>query len=170
MVRLYLPCLPPQPIPNQYPQEEHHSANPQSPHDRKIPWRLSKTQKARQRFRLRAVDNVVATLDNALRKQGRTLKELERWKTEMPTEAEMRPKDKYTVFDRKERKYRKGIHSEFLLLSSIFFLLLWVWRGRVEGKRRRAEDWMRGCGFGCICANELGLYRDTEVDEGQSED
>ena len=30
----------------------------------------------------------------------------------MPTEQEMLPKDKYTVFDRKEKKYRKGIHSE----------------------------------------------------------
>ncbi|KAL9614328.1 MAG: hypothetical protein Q9167_001211 [Letrouitia subvulpina] len=80
----------------------------------KIPWRLSKTQKARHRQRLRAVDNVVATLDNALKKQGSSLKELERWKTEMPTEDEMRPKDKYTIFDRKEKKYRKGIHSECL--------------------------------------------------------
>jgi len=38
---------------------------------------------------------------------------VEKWKKEMPTEAEMLPKDKYTIFDRKEKKYRKGIHSEF---------------------------------------------------------
>lgn len=38
---------------------------------------------------------------------------LERWKKEMPTEAEMLPKDKYTIFDRKEKRYRKGIHSKF---------------------------------------------------------
>lgn len=31
----------------------------------------------------------------------------------MPTEAEMLPKDKYTIFDRKAKKYRKGIHSTF---------------------------------------------------------
>lgn len=30
----------------------------------------------------------------------------------MPTEAEMLPRDKYTMFDRKEKRYRKGIHSE----------------------------------------------------------
>ena len=30
----------------------------------------------------------------------------------MPREQEMLPKDKYTIFDRKEKKYRKGIHSE----------------------------------------------------------
>lgn len=40
------------------------------------------------------------------------VKKVEQWKEEMPTEAEMLPKDKYTVFDRKEKRYRKGIHSE----------------------------------------------------------
>ncbi|PQE10805.1 Ribosomal L31 mitochondrial protein [Rutstroemia sp. NJR-2017a BBW] len=77
----------------------------------KIPWRLSKFQKARQRKRLRAVDSVVATLDKALAKIGTTTKSLDRWKEEMPTEQEMLPKDKYTIFDRKEKKYRKGIHK-----------------------------------------------------------
>ena len=38
-------------------------------------------------------------------------KAIERWKREMPTEAEMKPKDKYTIFDRKEKRYRKGIHK-----------------------------------------------------------
>jgi len=77
----------------------------------KIPWRLSKFQKARQRRRLRAVDSVVATLHSALSKKGQTLESLERWKAEMPTEQEMLPKDKYTIFDRKEKRYRKGIHK-----------------------------------------------------------
>lgn len=82
----------------------------------KVPWRLSKFQKRRHRLRLRAVDNVVETLDTALAKKGQTLHELERWKAEMPTEAEMLPRDKYTLFDRKEKRYRKGIHSMSLLL------------------------------------------------------
>ncbi|KAI1191287.1 mitochondrial 54S ribosomal protein YmL31 [Nemania serpens] len=77
----------------------------------KIPWRLSKFQKARQRARLRAVDAVVATVDQALAKKGETLKALDVWKGTMPTEAEMLPKDKYTMFDRKEKRYRKGIHK-----------------------------------------------------------
>ncbi|KAL8928785.1 MAG: hypothetical protein Q9208_001563 [Pyrenodesmia sp. 3 TL-2023] len=77
----------------------------------KIPWRLSSMQKARQRKRLRAVDTVVAVVDTALKKQGSSMKEVERWKAEMPREEEMRPKDKYTIFDRKEKKYRKGIHK-----------------------------------------------------------
>lgn len=29
----------------------------------------------------------------------------------------MKPKDKYTMFDRKAKKYRKGVHSELLILS-----------------------------------------------------
>ncbi|KAI1433119.1 mitochondrial 54S ribosomal protein YmL31 [Xylaria sp. CBS 124048] len=77
----------------------------------KIPWRLSKFQKARHRKRLRAVDTVVATVDQALAKTGQTLKALEVWKATMPTEAEMLPRDKYTMFDRKEKKYRKGVHK-----------------------------------------------------------
>lgn len=41
------------------------------------------------------------------------MKKVDRWKMEMPTEQEMLPKDKYTVFDRKVKRYRKGIHSEW---------------------------------------------------------
>lgn len=43
------------------------------------------------------------------------MKAVERWKADMPVEQEMVPKDKYSIFDRKERKYRKGIHSKFTL-------------------------------------------------------
>ncbi|KAJ4391753.1 hypothetical protein N0V93_005373 [Gnomoniopsis smithogilvyi] len=77
----------------------------------KIPFRLSKFQKRRHRLRLRHVDGVVATLDKALAKQGQTLPSVERWKSEMPTEEMMMSKDKYTMFDRKEKRYRKGIHK-----------------------------------------------------------
>lgn len=79
---------------------------------RKIPWKLSTPQKRRQRKRLRLVDGVVATVNAALGRQGLTTKALERWKGEMPREEEMVPKDKYTIFDKKEKKYRKAIHSE----------------------------------------------------------
>lgn len=94
----------------------------------KIPWRLSKFQKRRQRLRLRAVDTVVETLDAALSKKGMTVAAVEHWKSEMPTEAEMLPRDKYTMFDRKEKRYRKGIHSKFLppfgTCSAHFFAFL----------------------------------------------
>lgn len=39
------------------------------------------------------------------------MKAVERWKDEMPIEQQMVPKDKYTIFDRKEKKYRKSIRS-----------------------------------------------------------
>ena len=73
---------------------------------------MSRHQKYRQRERLRHVDTVVATLDNALGRLGKSMKKVERWKMEMPTEGEMLPKDKYTIFDRKVKRYRKGIHSK----------------------------------------------------------
>ncbi|OOF99528.1 hypothetical protein ASPCADRAFT_40856 [Aspergillus carbonarius ITEM 5010] len=77
----------------------------------KIPWRLSAPQKARQRKRLRGVDRVVDTVSAALERNGYTTKSVERWYNEMPREEEMLPKDKYTIFDKKEKKYRKGIHK-----------------------------------------------------------
>ena len=40
-----------------------------------------------------------------------TIKLIEKWKAEMPTEQEMLPRDKYTIFDRKAKNYRKGIHK-----------------------------------------------------------
>ena len=113
----------------------------------KIPWRLSAPQKARQRKRLRAVDQVIAVVDAALARQQQqravaalatptrhqsagtqlatasqprpvvTMLNLQRWKDQMPSEAEMLPRDKYTIFDRKEKRYRKGIHSELFLVS-----------------------------------------------------
>jgi hypothetical protein len=51
---------------------------------------------------------------------------VERWKEEMPSEREMVPRDKYTMFDRKEKKYRKAIHSECTL-----------WNGKVSKDRSR---------------------------------
>ncbi|KAI9741141.1 MAG: hypothetical protein M1834_002854 [Cirrosporium novae-zelandiae] len=77
----------------------------------KIPWRLSRPQKLRHRRRLRAVDKVVETVSAALARQNKTIEAVERWKKEMPTEEEMRPKDKYSVFARYEKTYRKGIHK-----------------------------------------------------------
>lgn len=144
---------------------------------RKIPWRMSPPQKLRHRRRMRRVDNVVAVLDTALRRQAAssvpaqptttsttapseailsrtnkspstsnqhstsasqpqtahpaasavasssrtqqssetrqqsTIKLISRWKSEMPAEGEMLPRDKYTMFDRKAKGYRKGVHK-----------------------------------------------------------
>ena len=57
------------------------------------------------------------------------MKKVDRWKMEMPTEQEMLPKDKYTVFDRKVKRYRKGIHSEWLLSSRRVEVILIGCRG-----------------------------------------
>jgi hypothetical protein len=59
------------------------------------------------------VDAVVATVDRALARQSLTTAAVERWKAEMPSEREMVPRDKYTMFDRKEKRYRKGVHSKW---------------------------------------------------------
>ncbi len=48
-----------------------------------------------------------------------TIKLLERWKAEMPTEQEMLPRDKYTMFDKKAKKYRKGVHKCVSLTADI---------------------------------------------------
>ncbi|KAJ5486704.1 hypothetical protein N7530_001004 [Penicillium desertorum] len=68
-------------------------------------------QKARQRKRLRSVDRVVDTVSAALERNGQTSKAVSRWFAEMPREEEMLPKDKYTLFDKKEKSYRKSIHK-----------------------------------------------------------
>ncbi|CAG7971515.1 unnamed protein product [Penicillium salamii] len=83
----------------------------------KTPWRLSSPQKARQRKRLRSVDRVVDTLGAALERNGQTSKAITRWYAEMPREEEMLPKDKYTLFDKKEKSYRKSIHSMFSIVD-----------------------------------------------------
>ncbi|CAK4030343.1 54S ribosomal L31, mitochondrial [Lecanosticta acicola] len=43
--------------------------------------------------------------------ERKTIKLIERWRAEMPTEQEMLPKDKYSMFDKKVRGYRKGVHK-----------------------------------------------------------
>lgn len=87
------------------------------------------------------MDNVVAIVDNALAKQGLSTKAVEKWKADMPTEAEMIPKDKYTIFDRKEKKYRKGIHSMFDYVCSVLVC------GRLERER---GQWRGLCMVGLV--------------------
>lgn len=91
-------------------------------------------------------------MDKALTKQGLSTKAVEKWKAEMPTEQEMMPKDKYTIFDRKEKGYRKGIHSTFdLALTSDWVGKTWSLtprdeqnypsgRGSVRGLTRRVTE------------------------------
>ena len=77
----------------------------------------------------------------------------------MPSEEEMVPRDKYTIFDRKEKRYRKGIHSE--LYPTPFSLLLGgvvkVECGRGQWEERRSSRADVECG------------RVAEVDKGVAE-
>ncbi|KAK9477272.1 mitochondrial ribosomal protein L31-domain-containing protein [Lipomyces japonicus] len=77
----------------------------------KTPWRMSPTQKARQRKRLRAVDDVIATVQQGLESKGLTVKLLQRLQAEVPKESEMAPKDKYTTFNKNGKNYRIGLHK-----------------------------------------------------------
>ncbi|PLW24001.1 hypothetical protein PCANC_04871 [Puccinia coronata f. sp. avenae] len=72
----------------------------------KIPWRLSTTRKANLRKRLREVDSVI----HAVKESGVQCDALTK-AMELPTEAEMTPRDKYFVFSARSKGYRKGIHK-----------------------------------------------------------
>lgn len=78
-------------------------------------------------MRLRHADGVVDLLDKALAKQGMSLPSLQVWKENMPREEEMLPKDKYSIFDRKEKRYRKGIHSAYLPPYIVAVALVVTW-------------------------------------------
>jgi hypothetical protein len=80
------------------------------------------------------------------------MKKVERWKTEMPTEEEMLPKDKYTVFDRKVKRYRKGIHSKWHML--------WNYPADALGDPNQ--------GPARLAKYVLTIYRGAEVDKSQS--
>jgi hypothetical protein len=69
-----------------------------------------------------------------------TTRAVERWKEEMPTEEEMLPRDKYTIFDRKEKKYRKGIHSEYFRTSISPRRTLKVMQNYPSGREYRNES------------------------------
>ncbi|CCF57940.1 hypothetical protein KAFR_0D02920 [Kazachstania africana CBS 2517] len=98
----------------------------------KIPWRMSSMQKARQRGRLKNVDDVVQQLklglhvmrceekgmsfqdslnEKKILKPRSKLMRLYSKPSFFPQEKQMSSKDKYTVFDKKAKGYRKGIHK-----------------------------------------------------------
>ncbi|KAL1920117.1 mitochondrial 54S ribosomal protein mL60 [Calcarisporiella thermophila] len=72
----------------------------------KNPWRMSTTRKANLRKRLKAVDDVIQTLaDSGVRFKALELAQ------QLPIESEMAARDKYTVFNRSSKGYRKSIHK-----------------------------------------------------------
>lgn len=79
---------------------------------RKFPSVMSRTQKARHRLRMKIVDRNIARVAEGLKLIGKDCKPVSRLQNELPKESEMDPKDKYTVFNRKARYYRKGAHRQ----------------------------------------------------------
>ncbi|GAA5876165.1 hypothetical protein JCM8547_003385 [Rhodosporidiobolus lusitaniae] len=73
----------------------------------KMPWRMSKTRKMRQRLRLKAVDDVLATV----RDSGVETRKLSSLLSTLPSESQMPARDKYTMFSRTDAGYRKGVHK-----------------------------------------------------------
>ncbi|CAO3683112.1 unnamed protein product [Rhizopus stolonifer] len=72
----------------------------------KNPFRMSGTRKANVRKRLKAVDEVISVVSES----GVECKAL----TEalaLPKESEMLARDKYTVFNRAAKGYRKSVHK-----------------------------------------------------------
>lgn len=59
---------------------------------------------------MQMVDANVETLYEGLKMQGQATKRVTQFHLEVPKEAEMSPKDKYTVFNKHSRGYRKGVH------------------------------------------------------------
>ncbi|KAJ1503420.1 hypothetical protein HMI56_002156 [Coelomomyces lativittatus] len=69
-----------------------------------ITWKLSPTRKANVRKRLRAVDDVVATIHESGLEFKALIDNLKR-----PTEKEMNPKNKYWVYSPHHRFLMKGV-------------------------------------------------------------
>jgi len=98
---------------------------------------MSKSRKANQRKRLKLVDSVIETVRasgvkcNALvsallaRHIANLLGCTQDKAILLPKEYEMLPKDKYTVFSRTSRGYRKGIHKvpKFTRVRGSFYIV-----------------------------------------------
>lgn len=80
--------------------------------NRKIPHTMSRFQKGRLRVRMRTVDNVLETLKTGLDSAGTRCATVEKVMDRTPKESEMSPKDKYWIFSRKHKGYRKSAHRQ----------------------------------------------------------
>lgn len=74
---------------------------------------MSSRQKYRQRKRLQTVDETVALLTDSLKKLNQESKIIQKLNDPavFPKESEMAPQDKYTIFSKHSRGYRKGLHK-----------------------------------------------------------
>ncbi|EEQ38976.1 hypothetical protein CLUG_03102 [Clavispora lusitaniae ATCC 42720] len=75
--------------------------------------RLSPPQKQRLRNRMKLVDRNIEILYQSLKPanaKSTGFKKIDYLKFELPKEAQMSPRDKYTTFDKKSKGYRKSVH------------------------------------------------------------
>jgi Mitochondrial ribosomal protein L31 len=77
---------------------------------RKDPYRLSSSRKSRVRERLRNVDELISTITSS----GVQCGALGRAQA-LTSEANMRPKDKYTTYSPQGRGFRKSVHKVCML-------------------------------------------------------
>lgn len=59
---------------------------------------------------MRTVDSNIEALYEGLTANGMSAKKITDLKFNFPKESEMAPRDKYTVFNKHARGYRKGVH------------------------------------------------------------
>ncbi|KAK5412761.1 hypothetical protein LTR06_005732 [Exophiala xenobiotica] len=118
-------------------------------------------QKARQRKRLKLVDKVVDTVSTALQNNGgMTTKAVERWYREMPREEEMLPKDKYTIFDRKEKRASEVDESQSKSQPAWFLdAAAAVGECRSRKNRYTPSSSMTAGSFAILCSLQPTLFR-----------
>lgn len=73
---------------------------------------MSRFQKARLRLRLRTVDSVLETLKQGLELSNQKCITVETAISRTPKESEMSARDKYWIFNKKSKGYRKSVHRQ----------------------------------------------------------
>lgn len=78
----------------------------------KVPRVMSQHQKFRHRLRMKTVDRNVERILQGLKSTKQSCSTVDKFLKNVPKESEMAPRDKYTIFSRKTKTYRKGAHRQ----------------------------------------------------------
>ncbi|VVT54107.1 mitochondrial 54S ribosomal protein mL60 [Magnusiomyces paraingens] len=78
----------------------------------KNPHTMSKFQKSRHRLRMRTVDAVLENLQKGLDAVNQRCLTLQKMISNTPKESDMLPRDKYWIFNKKSKGYRKSAHRQ----------------------------------------------------------
>lgn len=77
----------------------------------KVPWCMTRLAKFRQRKRLQHVDKILALMNEVAKEKGLKIKAIDKLNKLVIPESQMEPRDKYFVFSKKSKGYRKGAHK-----------------------------------------------------------